>query len=160
MVEAKDDSAQDSVEDNAVASDPGLPDRDAYNSFVSNVSLGSILLDHVAAVRTSGGDAARTTFELNVNYQLADEALLYRFAVHASLLAEDDTEVGTADAGVVVNIQTRTTPDDASIAYFGSTSAAMMAHPFLREAIASTAQRIGFAGVMLPLMVQNPGTAQ
>jgi preprotein translocase subunit SecB len=34
-----------------------------------------------------------------------------------------------------------------------------MAHPYLREAIASTALRIGFPGVLLPLIKHQPDVA-
>lgn len=41
---------------------------------------------------------------------------------------------------------------------FGATSGALMVHPYLRETIASMAQRIGFPGILLPMMTYQPDT--
>jgi hypothetical protein len=64
--------------------------------------------------------------------------------------------LGRITAVVVVTFTTSSEPDPRLVEHFGASSVPMMAHPFLREAIATTAQRLGFPGVLLPLIVHNP----
>lgn len=134
----------------------GQADSVEYNAFLAGISLQAIELASLRGERRAAGDAPLTKFESEAAYQVGDNALYYRFDVHAHLTDETDTDYGEVSASVIVSIEVKSIPAEACLERFGGTSAAMMAHPYLREALANTALRMGFQGVLLPTLVQQP----
>jgi hypothetical protein len=95
-------------------------------------------------------------FDLMASY-LWDEAVIhYRYEVTAHFIDDHNTVLGCTTASVQITVRTNIAVDETCIEQFGGTSGALMAHPYLREAIASTAQRIGFPGVLLPMIKHQP----
>jgi hypothetical protein len=90
-------------------------------------------------------------------FRLNEDTIQYRFDVTAHFLDDSGATVGNSSASVILAARGAPTTDVACIEYFGATSAALMVHPYLREAIGSTAQRIGFPGVLLPMIKYHPG---
>lgn len=131
----------------------------AYISFVAGLRLTGIELIKVHGERTAPGAASQTRFDLAVGYMLADDAIQYRYDLAAYFLDNDGNDLGNASASVLLVTANAPTTDFACIEHFGATSGALMVHPYLREITASTAQRIGFPGVLLPMIKQQPGEA-
>jgi hypothetical protein len=135
------------------------PDSSAYNSFVAGLRLTGIELIKVQGERTASGVASQTRFDLAVGYMLADDAIQYRYDIATSFLDDAGNSLGNASASVLLVTANASTTDVACIEHFGATSGALMVHPYLREVTASTAQRIGFPGVLLPMTKHQPGEA-
>ena len=120
------------------------------------LQLAGIELVKVQGERIAPGTAAQTRFDLTAGYMLNEDAIQYRFDVTAHFLDDSGATVGNSSASVILAARGAPTTDVACIERFGATSAALMVHPYLREAIASTAQRIGFPGVLLPMIKYHP----
>jgi hypothetical protein len=133
------------------------PDATAYNEFVGSVTLAAVNLVAIGGERRTAGEASQTRFDSGAGYQLEDREIHYRFDVIGHLTDDAGTDYGQVSASVIVTLTTPIVPDTACLERFGGTSVALMAHPYLREALASTAQRLGFAGVLLPIITQQPG---
>lgn len=101
----------------------------------------------------------RTRFNLDAGYQVEGNSIHYRFDATGQLTDEANADHGSVNASVVVTVTTPTVPDAACIERFGNHSATFLAHPYLREALASTAQRLGFPGVLLPILCRKPTPA-
>jgi preprotein translocase subunit SecB len=123
-----------------------------YNAFVDDLELASVELVKIHGERTAAGVATQTRFDLEASYMRGEAVIHYRYEVTAHFVDEHETVLGDATASVQITIRTGVAIDEACIEQFGGTSGALMAHPYLREAIASTAQRIGFQGVLLPAL--------
>jgi hypothetical protein len=80
--------------------------------------------------------------------------IYYRYEVAAYFTDDNLADLGNAAASIQITARTEMTVSEECIEQFGGTSGALIAHPYLREAIASTAQRIGFPGVVLPMIKQ------
>jgi hypothetical protein len=127
-----------------------------YNAFVADFELVGIELVKIHGERTSAGVTAQTRFDITAGY-IQDEAIIhYRYEVAAYFVDDQDVALGSASASIQITIHTDIPVNPACIEQFGGTSGALMAHPYLREAIASTAQRIGFQGVLLPAIKHQP----
>lgn len=137
---------------------PTEPDVEVYNSFVAVLQLTGIEVVKVQGERIAPGTAAQTRFDLTAGYMVNEDALQYRFDVTAHFLDDSGTTVGNSFVSVILAARCAPATDVACIERFGATSAALMVHPYLREAIASTAQRIGFPGVLLPMIKYHPKT--
>ena len=135
------------------------PDSSAYNSFVAGLHLMDIELIKVHGERMTSGAASQTRFDLAVGYMIADDAIQYRYDLSTYLLDDAGNVLGNASASILLVTANAPTTDVACIEHFGATSGALMVHPYLREVTASTAQRIGFPGVLLPMIKQQPGEA-
>jgi hypothetical protein len=83
---------------------------------------------------------------------LDGEKIHYRYEVTAHFLDDTGKVLGNASASVLLVASGVSAFSAACFEHFGATSGALMAHPYLREAIASTVQRIGFPGILLPMM--------
>ena len=127
-----------------------------YNAFVGGLELAGIELVRVHGERTEAGAAAQTRFDMSAGYMRDGGAIHYRYDLTAHFTDDRGTALGSAAASVLITARAAAA-DTASIEQFGGTSGALMAHPYLREAIASTALRIGFPGVLLPLIKHQPG---
>jgi len=130
-------------------------DPAAYNSFVTDLDLASAEIVKVHGERTATGVAMQIKFDLAASY-LRDEATIhYRYDLTAHFTDDHETALGNAAASFQLIVRTSAEASAACIEQFGGTSGALMAHPYLREAIASTAQRIGFPGVLLPMITRQ-----
>jgi hypothetical protein len=132
------------------------PDTSAYNSFVAALHLMGIELIKVHGERMASGAASQTRFDLAVGYMLGDGTIQYRYDLAAHFLDDAGIAFGNASASVLLVASNAPTTDVACIEHFGTTSGALMVHPYLREVIASTAQRLGFPGVLLPMIKHQP----
>jgi hypothetical protein len=144
-------NAQDTVR--SISAEPDAP---AYNSFVAALQLMGIEAVKVHGERMASGAASQTRFDLAVGYMLGEGAIQYRYDLAAHFLDDTGIALGSASASVLLVASNAPTTDVACIEHFGTTSGALMVHPYLREIIASTAQRIGFPGVLLPMIKHQP----
>lgn len=133
-------------------------DRGVYEQFVASLSLATVDLVAIGGERQAAGEASHTRYDLSARYQVDAGAIHYRFDVEGHLGDDDATELGEVRASVIVTITIEATPDEGCVELFGHTSALMIAYPYLREALASTAQRLGFSGILLPLRKYTPDT--
>jgi len=127
-----------------------------YSAFVAGLELAGIELVKVHGERTAAGAAAQTRFDMTAGYMQDGTVIHYRYDLTAHFADDHGTVLGSAAASVLITARATTAADTASIEQFGGTSGALVAHPYLREAIASTALRIGFPGVLLPLIKHQP----
>jgi hypothetical protein len=132
------------------------PDAAAHNAFVAGLELTGIELVKIGGERGATGAATQTRFDLTAGYLQDEHAIYCRYDAVAHITNEDGTDVGHASASVVIAARVAAGAEAACIERFGGTSGAFMAHPYLREAIASTAQRLGFPGVLLPMIKSQP----
>lgn len=158
MTTARPDAASAEPDEDSSVDEAAEPiDPQAYNNFVASVALTAIDVVGIGGERRAAGDATQTRFDLGAGYQVENGAIHYRFNATGHLTDEADIDYGHVTASVVVTLTlAAAAPDVACIERFGSSSATMMAHPYLREALASTALRLGFNGVLLPLITQQP----
>ena len=125
-----------------------------YSEFVGTLELVAVETMSVRAERAEHGERVRTVaqVESSVAVDPDQEAIFYRFDLTAQVLAEEDVEIARFDVSLVLVFTTpMTSADPEMVQYFGGTSASMMAHPYLREAVSSLAARIGLPGVVLPI---------
>lgn len=131
-------------------------DPATYNAFVDALELSDVEIVKLHAERTSEGTVARTEFDLGASYMQDGEAIRYRYDLAAYLSDDEGAVLGHVTASAVVVTRTTGALDAVCIERFGATSGALIAHPYLREAIGSSAQRIGFPGVLLPAIRRQP----
>lgn len=131
-----------------------------YNAFVDGLELAGIELVRVHGERAEAGAAAQTRFDMSAGYMRDGGVIHYRYDLTAHFTDDRGTALGSAAASVLITARAAAAEDAASIEQFGGTSGALMAHPYLREAIASTALRIGFPGVLLPLIKHQPDATE
>jgi hypothetical protein len=128
------------------------PDPDTYNAYVAGLQIQEVQVVRLFAERLQVGPAATNQFEMQAGYQRPDASTVhYRYDVIAHIAGEEGNELARIEAAVVVGMVGQP-GDDQTVERFGATSGAMIAHPFLREVVASTALRLGVWGVVLPLM--------
>jgi hypothetical protein len=127
-----------------------------YNAFAASLELAGIELVKIHGERTAPGAATQTRFDLAAGYTQDSGSLQYRYDVTAHFLDKAGIPLGNASASALLVAHNVIGTDAACIEHFGATSGALMAHPYLREVIASTAQRIGFPGVLLPMIKYQP----
>jgi hypothetical protein len=131
-------------------------DSATYNAFVADFELAGIELVKIHGERTAVGVSTQTRFDLTASYMRDEGVIHYQYEVTAHFVDDQDTALGNATASIQVTIRTDVAVNEACIEQFGGTSGALIAHPYLREVIASTAQRIGFQGVLLPTIKHQP----
>jgi hypothetical protein len=131
-------------------------DAGAYNAFVAGLELARIDLIKIGGERASTSAAAQIRFDLTAGYSQDENGINYRYDATAYITDDEGIELGQASASIVITFRTTSSAEVACIEQFGATSGAFMAHPYLREAIASTAQRLGFPGVLLPMIKSQP----
>ncbi len=141
-------------------SSPGADELDSatYNGFVAGLELAGIDLVKIHGERTAGGVGTQTKFDLTATYMQGEGVIHYRYEATAHFIDDHDTMLGNIAASIQITVRSDIAVNEACILQFGGTSGALMAHPYLREAVASTAQRIGFPGVLLPLIKHQPIT--
>lgn len=126
-----------------------------YNAFVTGLTLGQVEFVRVNGERLLPGRGTESRFELAGGYQRDGGTVHYRYDLSAELLDEANGVLGRVEVSAVLTA-IGDVLDDRIVERFGATSGAMIVHPFLREAVASTASRVGFPGVLLPLMTVQP----
>lgn len=136
------------------------PSPEAYNTFVAGLTLVAVDVVKITAERRRSGHAPVTRYALAAGWHAENAMILWRYDITAKLTDEEDTDFGTAEASVVIAAQCTGDVDPVCAERFGGTSGAFMAHPYLREAIASTAQRLGFGGVLLPMLKDAVAAAE
>lgn len=108
------------------------------------------------AERLSDGTAEKTAFDLAASYMQDKLVVRYRYDVRAHLTDEGGASRGSVAVSVLVTARKGGPADQNCVERFGATTGALIAHPYLREAVASSAQRIGFPGVLLPGLTSAP----
>jgi hypothetical protein len=134
-------------------------DATSYNAFVAGLELAEIEPVKIHGERIAPGAATQTRFDLTAGYLEDGTTIRYRYDVTAHLTNDAGTDLGHAAASIVVTARATVGGDVMCIERFGGTSGALMAHPYLREAIAAAAQRVGFPGVLLPVIKYQPDQA-
>ena len=132
-------------------------DLTAYNDFVAGLEMVGVDLAKVHAERTAPGAATQHRFDLAAGYTLDDAVIYYRYDVTAQFTDDQGSILGNAASSIVITARASTVPDASLIEQFGGTSGMMIAHPYLREAISSMAQRVSFPGALLPMIKFQPG---
>lgn len=128
------------------------PDVEQYRVFVEGLELAGVEVVRVFGERRLAGHAPQTRYSLGAGWQAERGSVVWRYDVGAHLTDEADADFGGVEASVIVSARTDSSVDPACAEQFGGTSGAFIAHPYLREAIASTALRLGFVGVLLPML--------
>jgi hypothetical protein len=131
-------------------------DPATYNAFVTDLELVGMELVKVHGERMAAGTPAQAMFNVTLGYTQSDDLIHYRYDLAAHLTDDQGVMLGSAEASVLLTARTTGAVDPKYVEHFGGTSGALMTHPYLREAIASTAQRIGFPGVLLPMIKHHP----
>jgi len=138
-----------------------LPEPDAYNTFIAGLEVEAIELVRLTAERTAPGHAVETRFELGAGYRFDESSAQWRYDITAIPTDDTGSELGRLEASIVVAGHTANPPQQDCVAHFGQSSGALMAHPYLREAVASTGLRLNFGGLLLPMIkVQPPGPVE
>lgn len=136
----------------AAADEALVPDVEQYRVFVEGLELAGVELVRIVGERRVAGHAPQTRYALGAGWQAETGSIVWRYEVSAHLTDETDADFGVVEASVIVIGRTAAEVDRACAEQFGGTSGALIAHPYLREAIASTALRLGFVGVLLPML--------
>lgn len=134
------------------AGEPQVLDAERYNAFVEAASLTAVDVVAVSGERGAAGEAPLVRFDLSAGYQVEGRTIHYRFDGVARLSDSDDVDYVEVKASVIVTVTVRVDPDPACLEMFGAMTTAMTAHPYLREALASTALRLGFPGILMPIL--------
>lgn len=131
-----------------------LVDAEVYNAFVSAVTLDRIEVVKVMAERRAPGDVVSTDFDLEASYLIGERSLHWRFDCTATAQDDDGETLGDVEASVLVTMEYGggDEPSEMVMRQFASSSVVFLAYPYLREAIATTALRIGLPDVLLPLV--------
>lgn len=133
-------------------------DPAVYNAYVATVRLENVevvslhgeRVDDVAAV-------GEPRFDITSRYQRREGgSVVYRYDATCRLPGPDGAEVGRVHALVHVHTVSDEPGPDWVVERFGRTSGAFVAHPYVREAIGTTAHRVGFPGVVLPMIKALP----
>jgi hypothetical protein len=125
---------------------------------VASLEIQEAQLVKLSAERLQVGLPVGTHFEQHAGYARPDATTIhYRYDLVAHVVSETGIELGRVEAAVVLAVATLADADPPSVEMFGATSGAVIVHPFLREVLASPAQRIGYPGIMLPLLAAHPG---
>jgi preprotein translocase subunit SecB len=143
-------------------STPELSDeaRMAVLQVARRCRLAGIETVRIHGERLAGGASPSTEYRLEENYALLpeDDRVAFRLDVVADLRGDDETvTVAQVEVSIVVlyDIDGVSDEDRAALELFGASNVTVSAYPFLREAVAATALRLGFPGVNLPLLFNS-----
>lgn len=129
---------------------------ESYNEFVAGITLGEIVTTKLSAERTGPGEAGASRFDIQGGVAVEDGTLQCQFTVTAHILTDEDQQIGSVEVVLVTLFGANPQPSPAAAEQFARTSAATIAMPYLREAVASAALRVGFPGVTMPLYIAMP----
>lgn len=131
----------------------GDPDPVEYNAFVEQANLAQIEVVRIIAERVSAGESRETNFETRIGFIVDEGTLHWRYDCVATIVDGEGMTLGVVEAAVVVTTEYPDEPPSPEVmVMFGNNPAALMAHPYLRETIATAAQRIGLPNVLLPMI--------
>ena len=140
--------------------DPAVGQQPAshrYTTWLAGLNLSAIEIVRLNAERRLSGVAPATRYELGVGWTVDSGQIFWRYDVQAYLTDDEGSDYGHVQVSLLVCGKRRDEDFDAGcIEQFGANSGSSMAHPFLREAVASTALRLGFPGVTLPMITAQP----
>lgn len=134
------------------------PDVARYNAYVEAVDVTEIEIARVLGERRAKGRPAESHFDLATAFQRAGDDVIYRYELRCTIVDDAPVELGHVETVVLVHTRAVGDAPDDVVDRFAATSGTTIAYPFLREVLASTAQRLGFPGVLLPL-VKTTGPA-
>jgi len=127
-----------------------------YNAFIHGSQLLGIDTTNLHADRLRPGAAPTTSYELESNFSVVDKSLFLRFECTATLKGDDGEPVAHVRVAMVLAFSfVGPEPSVAVVQRFTENVGLMMITPNLREAIHSTALRLGYTGVTLPIMKAN-----
>lgn len=128
--------------------------RDRLNSLVDAMKVVHIEVVSFSGQRVRPGPAPNSTFQVTIGAGMRDERLVYRFDVAATLNGKDGKEVGKVDVALAATFEMppEFEPQAWLIERLGGT-AVHIAFPHLRENIQSLAARLGYLGVLMPVLV-------
>lgn len=133
------------------------PEPQRYNTWLAGLNLSVIEIVRLHAERRLSGAAPATRYELGAGWTAEGDQIFWRYDVQAHLTDDEGSDYGDVQVSVLLRGEHREQDFDAGcIEQFGATSGTMMAHPFMREAVSTTALRLGFPGVMLPMITAQP----
>lgn len=139
--------------------DEEVQDPAVYNAYVAQVRLDNVEVVRLLGERLADGPVeGDPEIEITAQYQRrgSGEVVVYRYDATCRLPGTDGTEVGRVHALVHVHTVSGEPGPDWVVERFGRTSGAFVAHPYVREAIGTTAHRVGFPGVVLPMIKALP----
>jgi preprotein translocase subunit SecB len=131
-------------------------DPTVYNAYIAGLAVRDVEVVRVYAERHATVEPSEVKFDTALGYARQEGAVNYRYDVTARLVDAEGSDVARVEVAAVLVTESTSPSDEATVAQFAGTSGAMIAFPFLREAIATTAQRIGYPGVLMPIIRTNP----
>lgn len=135
------------------APDLPTPPTAEYNAFVRDAELTAVELQKVSAERLSAGVVDDVDLTTTPEYVIGANRVFYRFDAVAVLRDSLGTEIGRVTAVLALAFSFGAdTPSPDVAGRFGLTTAQLLAHPYLREAIQSLGARVGLRDVTLPLI--------
>lgn len=138
---------------------PTEPDAHVYNAYIAGLTLRNVEVVRLYGERVAAGEPNEVKFDTALGYSGHGQEVNYRYDVTARLVDTAGNDVARVEVAAVLITASSSPSDEPTVARFAGTSGAMMAFPFLREAIATTAQRIGLPGVMMPIIRTTPATS-
>lgn len=135
------------------------PKPEAYNAFVGGIEIEEIQLVHVSGERKVPGEPTNIGYSLGGGFHMEGERLQLKYDVTASVLGADSVVLSEVKASVVVVLKMATPGTPECYNLFAGTSGALMVHPYLREVVQSTADRLGHPGLILPVAKAMPAMA-
>jgi CO dehydrogenase/acetyl-CoA synthase delta subunit len=141
---------------------PPLPEGasiEDYHTFVEKLELATVQYWAMHCERLKVGEAPKTTYALGVKLAIEGQRAYYRVDAYATPLDVDDQPVAQIENSVIVafDLPKSDPPPEWALARFGSQNAVMMAYPFIREAVASMALRLGLPGIIMPMAIAPHG---
>ncbi|MGI5443137.1 hypothetical protein ACQEV4_39100 [Streptomyces shenzhenensis] len=113
-----------------------------------------MLTESCKAERLAADTSASAELRLELGMAPNPDSVFYRLKAQATLKSEEGKDVGRVEVSVVTryDITEGEVPDEDTLLEFADRDAAVVAYPYVREGIQSLAARIGFAGVLIPML--------
>lgn len=128
---------------------------DGYREFVAGLELQRIDTLAVRAERLTHGEMDESAVALDSSFAVdaAQSAVFYKYDVNVTVSGQDDARLGEVEVTVVLVFRAASLDVPVELVErFGATAAYMMGYPYLREAVSTLAARVGFPGLMLPVV--------
>ena len=132
------------------------PTPELYNAFVAGLALEEIQLVRVSGERRIAGEPSELGFGFGGGFAVEADRLQIRYDVTAQLLGDEAAVLSEVQASVVVVLAMAEAGSPECFNRFAGSSGALMAHPYLREVVQSTAARLGHPGVVVPMATTIP----
>lgn len=137
---------------------PEAPD-DRYLAFVAGVEVQWIEVVLLHAEKRSVNASNDFEVQIGGGNALAEDHFLSRFEAKASVTDADGDDAAQLQVALIIKFSSETVPDEELVERFSRSTGVMMATPYLRENLASLAQRTNVEGVLLPLVRLQGGVA-